>query len=312
MKLIRFLMFFLVLVLVLIACTQKSDTQKPAPKQLSIITTLFPVYDFANIITGSKAHVQLLLPPGVEPHHFEPKPEDMIKLNKADVFIYTSRHMEAWAQGVVKSLQNPKIVIVDASEGIKFHKAIDDTHTKHHHEHQTDPHVWLDFANASVMVDNILAGIIKADSQNADFYKSNAQSLKDKLTLLDASYKTILKNCKHRNLIHAGHYAFGYLAKKYDLKYIPAFPSVSAEGELTAKHLAELLKTIKKTGAKYIFYEELTSSKLANSLAKDTGLKLLELHSAHNVSKAELDKGVSFVSIMQKNLNNLQTGLQCE
>jgi zinc transport system substrate-binding protein len=111
--------------------------------------------------------------------------------------------------------------------------------------------------------------------------------------------------------IHAGHFAFGYMARRYGLQYIAAY-GFSPDAEPSPKKLIELVKTLKKHGLAHLYYEELITPRVAETIAKETGASLLMLHGAHNLTKDEFEKGVTFISLMEDNLKNLKAGLQCQ
>ena len=313
-KLSTVYIFIFFIVLLLTASCQKKDEQQPGTKKLTVVTTLFPLYDFAKNIGGEFANVSLLLPPGIEPHGFEPRPEDIIRINKADIFVYTGKYMEPWAEKILKSTDNESLLIVDSSKGISLIK--EEGNHSHPHEnkdkHEIDPHIWLDFENAQKMIDNILEGFIKAEAANADFYRSNAEKYKVQLSMLDNQFREGLASCKTKNIIHGGHYAFGYMAKRYGLKYISAYHGFSPDAEPSARRLVELVRKMKKHKTEYVFYEELISPRVAEVIAKETGANLLQLHAAHNLTKEEWEGGVTFIRLMDRTLKNLKTGLQCQ
>jgi zinc transport system substrate-binding protein len=290
---------------------QKKEGKPPEAKKLTIVATLFPLYDFAKNIAGHKADVSLLLPPGVEPHNFEPKPENILKINRSGVFIYTGRHMEPWAEKILKGVANKDLVIVDSSKGITL---IEESGMDHKHSggKDMDPHIWLDFSNAQKMIDNMLEGFIKADASNADEYRKNAEQYKAVLSSLDNKFREGLASCGTKYFIHGGHYAFGYMAKRYGLSYISAYRGFSPDSEPSAKRLAEMAKNMKKHNIRHVFYEELVSPRVADTIAKEAGAVLLMLHAAHNITKEELDGGATFIGLMEQNLANLKTGLQCK
>jgi zinc transport system substrate-binding protein len=296
-----------------------SRTFQTHSDKITVVTTLFPLYDFAKNIGGDKIEVSLLLPPGVEPHSFEPTPGDIAKINKADIFIFTGEFMEPWAHSIISAIDNKKIIVVDASTDVNLIPAFQhhehfesDNHNKQNHQlSEMDPHIWLDFDNDKIIVDNITAALIRIDSANTDFYKQNAEAYKTKLQALDDSFKTGHANCGTRTIVFGGHYAFGYLAQKYNLKYLSA-QGLSPDAEPTAQDLIELVQQVRKDNIHYIFYEELTSPKIAETLANETNTKMLLLNAGHNVSRADLENNVSFISIMQKDLENLKIGLECK
>lgn len=299
----------------ILAC-QKKEAQAPVPSQrkLIVVTTLFPLYDFARAVAGDKAEVTVLLPPGVEPHSFEPKPEDIVRISKADLVVYTNEYMEPWAVRLLKTIAT-KPVAVDTSKGVTMLKAGPEEEAEHtqegeQHHGWMDPHIWLDFANAQIMVRNIADGLIAKDPPNRDFYLANAQAYQQKLMELDEEYKAGLKNCGKRVFLHGGHYAFGYLAKRYGLSYHSA-QAVNPDAEPTPAKIAELVEEMRSNGLKYVYSEELLSPATAQMIAKETGATVLMLNGAHNIGKEDFDKQVSFLSLMRQNLVNLKKGLQC-
>ena len=277
--------------------------------KIKITTTLFPLYDMAKNIGGDKAHVSLLVPPGMEPHTFEPKPSDIIKINEADIFIYTGRFMEPWADDIIRGVVSKKLIVIDASKGTKMiHALFSD---KDEPSGALDPHIWLDFANAKIMVDNIAEALEAKDPSEKAFFKQRADDYNKRLSELDAAFRKTLSTCKHKEIIYAGHYAFGYLAHRYGLTYLAA-QGVSPDAEPTAKDLIRLVEQIKKNNIHYVFYEELSSPKIAETIARETHAKLLLLNAAHNLTRDQFQRGVSFFEILHADLEQLKIGLECQ
>src|SRR4030043_2356831 len=162
------LVLFLFITSVLPSCHQKTENLS-GEKKLTVITTLFPLYDFAKNIGGQKADVTLLLPPGVEPHAFEPRPGDMLKIHEADIFVYTGRLMEPWVEDILQSTPNQGPLVIDASRAIKLTGQSAKNEQKHE-QGKVDPHIWLDFSNAKRMGINILDGFLNKDPSHKDFY----------------------------------------------------------------------------------------------------------------------------------------------
>ncbi len=279
--------------------------------KITVITTLFPLYDFAKTIGQDKVEVSLLLPPGLEAHSFEPRPSDIAKINEADVFLYTGKFMEPWAEDIIKGISGKDVKIVDSSSGVKMIPAVFHEHDEDEPEGAMDPHIWLDFDNAKIMVDNIARAFSEKDPANAGYYQQKANEYKNEISNLDNNYKATLLNCKSKTIVYGGHYAFGYLAKRCNLEYLAA-QGLSPDAEPSAKDLVRLVQQIKKENIEYVFYEELTSPKIAQTLAGETKAKMLLLNAAHNVSKESLEKNTTFLSIMESNLENLKIGLGCK
>ncbi|WP_038002656.1 metal ABC transporter solute-binding protein, Zn/Mn family [Syntrophorhabdus aromaticivorans] len=299
-----------------------------SPKgKVRVMTTLFTIFDFARNVGGDAVEVSLLVPPGVEVHTFEPKPQDIIKTKDTDLFIYTGDAMEPWVRTFLKSVDSSLLVVVDASHGIVLSKVKhghdhgdkdshhDDHHhgeeAAHHHHGNLDPHIWLDFANAQKMVDTIAEALAAKDPGHKETYLKNASNYKAKLDALDRAYRQTLATCQKKVIIHGGHFAFNYLAKRYGLDYESAYPG-SFDAEPTPRRLIELRKQLKEHGLDTVFYEELIDPRTAEIIAKDTGSSVRKLHGAHNVSKEEMDRGVTFLQLMEGNLEGLRAGLKCK
>jgi zinc transport system substrate-binding protein len=311
MKRIFTLYLLLILIPLLVSCRQQKETVKPTGK-LQVVCTIFPLYDFTRNIAGDKADVSILLPPGIEPHHFEPKPDDIVKIGKAGLFIYTNKAMEPWAEDIIKGVNRPSLLVVDASSGLTLRPVAGNGDGDKHGEHSSslDPHVWLDFANAGQMCANILAALVRIDPANAAYYKTNCETYQRRLGKLDNSYRQGLAECRTRTILHGGHNTFGYLAARYGITYIAA-TDISADAEPTPARMAALVKTVRELGVSTIFSEELVSPRLAETLATESGAKVALLNGAHNLSRSDISRNVDFITIMEENLRTLRTGLKC-
>lgn len=308
--LLTFLLCCIVLVCISILLTscQVKNGKGIETKELKVVTSLFPLYDFAKNVGGQKVDVILLLPPGTEPHGFEPRPGDITKIHKADIFVYTGRHMEPWVEDILNGINRKNLMVIDTSKDIQLAEG----YMNHDSKHGFDPHVWLDLSNAQKMVDTIRDGFITKDPAHKDYYSQNAEGYKTRLHELDKRFKDSFVTCKKDVFIHGGHFAFGYFAKRYNLKYLSAYKGFSPDAEPTPRNLIELSKKLKQNNVEYIYYEELIMPRVAETIARETGAKLLMLHAAHNVTRDDMNKGVTFLSIMEQNLRNLKIGLQCQ
>ncbi|HPD61286.1 MAG TPA: zinc ABC transporter substrate-binding protein, partial [Thermodesulfobacteriota bacterium] len=275
-------------------------------KDLSVITTIFPLKEFAQAVGGERVKVDQLLPPGAEAHTWEPRPSDIVKLSQADVFIYIGAEMEPWVHGILKAIENPKLVTIEASQGLSLLKA-DQTEEalgeEHHHGQESkhngfDPHIWLNFDYDQKMVDEIYEALSKKDPDSSEYYWRNAQAYKVKLNDLDRKYQSGLTACASKEFILGSHAAFAYLAKKYGLKQIPLY-GISPNAEPTPKKMAEVITLAKKYRVRAIYYEELVSDKLAKTIAQEVGAKVLVLTPGANLTKKQIEAKVTFLDLME-------------
>lgn len=288
----------------------ETESNKPI-----IVTTLFPFYDITTKLVSDKAEVALLLPPGVEPHTFEPTPQDIIRIQEADIFIYTGDIMEPWVRDIVANIPN-SVKIINASDGINLIESQDNhSHDDEKKELKTDsnldPHFWLNFNNAIIATQNISKSIASLNLLDNNILNQNTQNIINDFEKLDAEYKKTLSKCKNKTILQAGHRTFEYLANEYNLEYITT-EELSPNSDTTAKDIAKLISEIKHTKAKTIFSEELIEPRVANTIASETGASILELNGAHNISSEQFSSKISFINIMQKNLENLSIGLECK
>jgi zinc transport system substrate-binding protein len=301
----KIIIFISIVVIALIAIivggifVVKNSTGKP-----KVVTTLFPFYDIVKNIGKDKVDVSLLLPPGVEAHTFEPKPSDILAINESAIFIYTGDILEPWVSDIISGITDNSVDIINASKGIRLLKEGGSA------GQEMDPHFWLDFRNMIKVAQTISAELISKDPWNTDFYKLNTEAYIKSLNTLDSDYKRAFNSCKTKDIVYAGHYAFGYLAKRYNL-YFESALGTSPNSEPSAQDIAKLVDLVRKENIRYVYYEELVSPNIAETLSNESGAQSLILNPAHNLTKEQFDNNATFDSIMRYNLENLKTGLQC-
>lgn len=298
-----------------------STTPEPTIDKPVIVTTLFPFYDITKQLVAENAEVNLLLPPGVEPHSFEPTPQDIVQIQEADVFIYTGDIMEPWVKDIVTTIPE-SVKVIDASKGVNLIESTDDHSHNDEHGHEEDkkenklssnldPHFWLDFSNTIIATDTISTAISEINIIDNAVLEQNTNTIKNSLTKLDTEYTNTLSKCGSRNILQAGHRTFEYLAKRYNLGYITT-EELSPNSDTSAQDIAKLVQEVKKNKAKAIFSEELIEPRIANTISNETGVPVLKLNGAHNISSEQLKSGISFIEIMKQNLENLSIGLDCK
>ena len=309
-------------ILVVLFAGGKGDenvTNTESDNKIEIVASLFPQYDFARAIAGDKAAVTLLLPPGLESHTFDPKPADMTKIYNADLFIYTGQFMEPWAERVIAGVKEgdaTKLLVVDASKGIALEEdEHDHDHEGHGHEsedihhHEYDPHIWLDPTLAMKMVDNIANALCEKDPENTDYYRTNAANYRKELEKFDRDVFAAVKAGKRDTLVFGGRFAYLYFLRHFGLHYVTAYDSCSTEAEPSVRDVARVIDYARKHDIPCVYHEEFVDPKIARSIAEQTGASLELFSTAHNVTKDELDRGVTFIEVMRGNLARIEKGL---
>ena len=306
---------FCILVVIIILLTFQVP-RLVSSSQVKVVTSVFPLMEFARAVCGERGEVSLLLPPGAEIHTWRPRPSDIVELSSADLFIFIGSDMEPWLQDLLEGVQNPNLRTLEASHEISLiekepasHEHQDKTGDAHEHG-AMDPHIWLDFQIDEHIVDRIAAVLSKMDPSGASLFEKNASAYKEKLRKLDRKYKEGLAECTHKVFILGGHAAFGYLANRYGLRQISLY-GVSPDSKPTPKKMIEVVELAKTYGIQVIFFEASVSDELARVLARETGARTLVLNPGANLTKEEMRLGKTFFDIMEENLENLKDGLGC-
>lgn len=286
---------------------QKTDSAPKENKKIQVVTSFYPLADFSKNVGKDNVEIHNLIQPGVEPHDWEPTPQDMKTISQADVFIYNGAGFEPWIEKVLNSVDKSKLVVVDASKGIELLKAAETEPGHGDQQALYDPHIWLDPVNVQQEVQQITDGLVKKDPQNKDKYEANAKEYTGKLEALNKDYQTELAKVKNKEIVTT-HAAFGYLAKRYGLQQIPLM-GLAPDAEPSPKELADVVKEARAHNMKYIFFETLVSPKVADTVAKEIGAKTLVLNPIEGLTEDELKQGEDYISKMKENLKNLTLAL---
>ena len=311
-----------VLLLSLAACSrgesgvqsESAGNEGSGEKSLSVVTTIFPPYDFTREIAGDNVKLKMLLPPGSESHSFEPTPKDLIEIQNCDVFIYTGGESDSWVDSILDSMEKDFTVLkmMDMAQ-VMEEETVEGMETEEEEEHdggyEYDEHVWTSPVNAQLIVKGISDALIYADPQNTELYRSNTEKYIEALKQLDKDFHSVTDNADIHTLVFGDRFPFLYFAKEYNLSYYAAFPGCSAETEPSAKTVAFLIDKINQEGIPAVFHIEFSSEKMADSISESTGTKKLLLHSCHNVSKEDIADGVSYLDLMQRNAETLKEAL---
>ncbi len=283
-------------------------------QKISVVTSLFPLYEFVREIGGEAVDVKLLLPPGTEPHTWEPRPSDIIRIGRSDIFVYMGPEMEPWVSDILGALTNDSLQVIavlvelENIQSVKERKEQEDPGEVDEHN---DPHVWLDLSHAINIVDLITETLKATHPQKGDVFSKNSNRYKDLLRELDSRFFSQLSACREKKFIYGGHSAFGYLARRYGLIQIPVY-GISPDSEPSPRQVAEIVRTIRKNGIQVVYFEELVNPRLAQVIAEETRTTTLVLNPGGNLTATLWKKGVTFISLMEDNLMNLRKGLACE
>jgi zinc transport system substrate-binding protein len=284
-----------------------------ANDKINVTSVIFPSYDFVRTIAGDKVNLTMLLPPGSESHSYEPTPQDIIAIKNSNLFIYPGGENSKWVERILDSISNLSkdmmilnmIDLVDAVE----EEIVEGMEGEEEEETAFDEHVWTSPQNAKTIAIAITDSLCELDSVNADYYRQNFAAYSTKLDELDASFKAVVDGAKRKTIIFGDRFPFRYLADAYGLDYFAAFPGCSTDTEPSAATVAFLINKVKSEKLPVIFHIELSNEKMADTISEATGAKKLLLHSCHNLTKNEFEKGITYLDVQKANVVNLREAL---
>lgn len=282
---------FTIFLILFLLFTPISAKDKP-----NVAVSFYPLYDFTKNIGREKINVSSIIPFSVEPHDWEPSPRDVIKIVNADLFIYNGAGLDNWAERLIKDAKSKGLTTINMYESIGAKGE--------------DPHIWLDPVLVKVQLKVIKDALVKIDPKNKSYYEANYKSYLRKIEELDREIKNTLARCKKKVFV-TSHNAFSRFAERYGLKQIP-ITGLIPESEPNPKDLVEIVETVKRYKIKYIFTEPLMSPKIAQSISRETGAKILVLDPIEGLSESDIKSGKDYLSKMRENLENLKMALEYE
>ena len=306
-----------------------AEDAKDPNKKISIVTTIFPEYDWVREIVGNHAdkfEITYLMNKGVDLHSYQASAEDIAKVSSADLFIYVGGESDTWAEDAIAEATNKEMKVInllnslgsdvkeeevvegmaaedehdhDHSEEAKDHdhseEDKDHDHAKEGEEVEYDEHVWLSLKNAQKLVMDIEADIESLDPDNAADYAANADAYVKKLEELDKEYKKAVDESNLKYILVGDRFPFRYLVDDYGLKYSAAFVGCSAETEASFDTITFLAGKLDELGLKNVVTIENSNQKIAKTIIENTKNKdqgLLVLNSLQSVSQKDIDGGL--------------------
>lgn len=295
-------------------CSSTAAPENTGNDKLSIVTTIFPAYDFARQVFGDTAEVTMLLKPGTESHSYDPTAKDIVRIDNCDLFIYNGGESDSWVEGILDATDNVNTLrMMDAVEAIEEEHAegMQDDESGEHDDHgeEYDEHIWTSPKNAALIVESVRAAAEKLSPDNASEYNENAESYIAQINGLDSRFADLLSGEK-RYFVFGDRFPLLYFFREYGLNYYAAFPGCGSEVEPSAQTVSFLLDRLDDDDTvKTVFYIELSNHKLADTLAQDKNLPTAEFHTCHNITADDFSAGESYVSLMNRNYDVLSAAL---
>lgn len=312
----------------LAACgsTDTKQVEQSDNKDIKIVATIFPIYDWVKNILGekfNKDNLSILLDNSVDLHNYQPTSADIIKISNSDLFIYVGGESDEWVEDVLSQVQNENLKTINLLELLgndarveEEKEGMEEEHEEEHKEEydeaeemEYDEHVWLSLKNVKKLVPALSNVIKELDSENANLYDANTSKYIEDLQSLDNAYRDMANTAQNKMLIFGDRFPFLYMVKDYGLDYYAAFKGCSAETEASFKTIAFLTQKLDEYNLDYIMTIEGIDHKIAETIIENSNNKnrtILELNSMQSTTTNDINAGANYIDIMKKNLEVLK------
>ncbi|WP_337415884.1 metal ABC transporter substrate-binding protein [Anaerotignum faecicola] len=338
-KITALLLALFMLVGALAGCGKQNDTNQT--DKLSIVTTIFPEYDWVREILGDKAdnaEITMLLDNGVDLHSYQPTADDIVKISDCDLFIYVGGESDEWVEDALRNAANGNMKVINLLEVLgdsvkteeivegmqeaehEYEDAEEHEHEDAHahedaeeHEEEADEHVWLSLKNAKMLVRVISKALQELDPNNKDIYAANADAYVKKLSALDAEYQTAVDAASNKTILFGDRFPFRYLVDDYGLRYYAAFVGCSTETEAGFETISFLAKRVDEWKLPCVLTIEGAQHKIAETVVRNTTAKnqrVLTMDSMQSTTSKDVKNGTTYLSVMEKNLSVLKEALR--
>lgn len=300
------------------SCSSDEVDAKKDSGKISVVSTIFPYYDFTRSIAGDNADLKLLLSPGSEPHSYDPSPSDIVAIENCDIFIYNGGESDEWVESVLDSIENKNMKVMRMMDYVDLlhEQSVDhdereheEEHGEHDHGEEYDEHIWTSIKNAEKLTNEIYEELSECDSANKEEYTKNKDIYINKLQALDSEISDIVNSSKRNTVVFGDRFPFLYFVTDYSLEYECAFPGCSSETEPSISTVTHMIDFTREHNVPVVFYLEFSNGKVANLISEDTGAQTMRFSSCHNVTKDEFADGATYISLMEQNANALKEAL---
>lgn len=326
-KITVLLLALFMLVGALAGCGKQNDTNQT--DKLSIVTTIFPGYDWVREILGEKAdnaEITMLLDNGVDLHSYQPTADDIVKISDCDLFIYVGGESDEWVEDALRNAANRNMKVINLLEvlgdSVKTEEIVEgmqeaehehEDAEEHEHEEEADEHVWLSLKNAKMLVRVISKALQELDPDSKDIYAANADAYVKKLSALDAEYQAAVDAASNKTILFGDRFPFRYLVDDYGLRYYAAFVGCSAETEAGFETISFLAKRVDEWKLPCVLTIEGAQHKIAETVVRNTTAKnqrVLTMDSMQSTTSKDVKNGTTYLSVMEKNLSVLKEALR--
>ena len=294
-------------------------------KQYKVVTTIFPLYDWAGQVLGEDSDTELILlqDSGVDLHSYQPTAADMAHIAGCDLFIYVGGESDEWVEEALKNKSNSKRIELNLMETLgdrlleEEHKEGMQEQEEHEHEEaeeeEMDEHIWLSLKNAGLCTEAIRDALMQVNASRAQAYEASTAAFTGRLSELKKAYEAAAAGAVTRTLLFGDRFPFRYLTEELGLDYYAAFSGCSAETEASFETVIFLAKKLDELGLKVVLQTENGTGKLAQTIidsSEGKNQRILQMDSLQSVTRQRIQEGASYLGIMEQNLEVLKEALK--
>lgn len=321
------IIIFLIAAAMLLSTVGCGNVQRRADGTIRVVCTIFPAYDWAREIIGDTDNIELILlvKNGVDLHSYQPTADDIITISECDIFVYVGGESDTWVSEVLRQSDNNALRVLsimdvlgdsvyeeEAAEGMQgAEHAADDGHV-HVDETEYDEHVWMSLRNAESICRRLAELLAEADSEHEAVYAENLEAYTEKLQDLDSSYMDVVVSAEYDTVLCADRFPFLYLVRDYGIQYYAAFTGCSAETEASFETLQFLIEKLEALELPVVLVPDGSDRTLAQTVIDSTNQKnqsIMVLDSMQSVTEKDMEAGVTYLSVMEANLEVLRAAL---
>lgn len=302
------------------ACSAEAATNEVSDEKISIVTTIFPEYDWVMNVLGDNpagAEVTMLLDDGVDLHSYQPTVDDIMKIADCDLFIYVGGESDEWVEDALAEATNDDMIVINLldvlGDSVVEEETVEGMEAEEEEEGpEYDEHVWLSLRNAKVLVESIEEALVTVDPDNESTYSQNADSYEAELTVLDEEYSAVVSQAACDTVLFGDRFPFRYMTDDYGLNYYAAFVGCSAETEASFETITFLANKVDELSLNAVLTIEGADHSIAETIVENTAAQdqqILTLDSMQSVTASDVEEGASYISIMDSNLEVLREAL---
>lgn len=304
-----------ILCVFMLMMTGCSGNGKHEDEKITVVTTIFPLYDWARNIIGDNEGIELILlmSNGADLHNYQPSVNDIIKVTDCDLFIQVGGESDEWAEDLISDRENngkKNLNLMDKlADYLRIEERVEGMQGEDEEEDEFDEHIWLSLKIAQKACELIRDELSALDKRNSSKYANNCAEYGESLGKLDDEYSKTVNAAKRNIILFADRFPFRYMVEDYKLDYYAAFKGCSAESEASFETIKFLAEKVDEKELKYILILENNDGKIARTIIDSTARKdqeIVVIDSLQSVTGKEADNGTGYLQIMQKNLEVLR------